>query len=203
MNEWVMETLIPKMFRFAVFHSPGLQPWVSGFPGIKIAQKSHSEGVHALPQTTHKNDLSKKGVNALQINVRSFPINPAVNGWAMETDIPKMFRFTVFRSPGLQPWVSGYPGIKIAQKSHSEGVYALPQTTHKNDLSKKGVNALQINVRSFPINPAVNGWAMETDIPKMFRFTVFLSPGLQPWVSGFPLLKNAQNQHSKGVHALP
>jgi len=56
----------------------------------------------------------------------------------METDIPKMFRFTVFLSPGLQPWVSRFPGIKIAQKSHTEGVYALPQTTHKKYLSKKG-----------------------------------------------------------------
>jgi hypothetical protein len=25
-----------------------------------------------------------------------------VNGWAMETLIPEMFRFTMFRSPGFQ-----------------------------------------------------------------------------------------------------
>jgi len=70
-----------------------------------------------------------------------------MNGWAMETDIPKMFRFTVFLSPGLQPWVSGFPGIKNAQKSHTEGVYALPQTTYKKYLFKKGVNALHHEIR--------------------------------------------------------
>jgi len=40
----------------------------------------------------------KKGVNALQINVRSFPINPAVNGWAKETFAPKI-RINDFHSP--------------------------------------------------------------------------------------------------------
>jgi hypothetical protein len=57
---------------------------------------------------------NKKGVNALEREIRGRILNPAVNGWAMETDIPKMFRFIVFhfpglRSPGLQPWVSGFP----------------------------------------------------------------------------------------------
>jgi hypothetical protein len=40
MNRQVMETNIPKMFRFTVFHSPGLQPWDSGFPGIKKYPKT-------------------------------------------------------------------------------------------------------------------------------------------------------------------
>jgi hypothetical protein len=34
-------------------------------PGIKNAQNTVKKGVHALPQNTHTNDLSRKGVNAL------------------------------------------------------------------------------------------------------------------------------------------
>jgi len=59
---------------------------------------------------------NKKGVNALYYKIRGRILNSAVNGWAMderlringwamETLLPKMFRFTVFQSPGLQPWV--------------------------------------------------------------------------------------------------
>jgi hypothetical protein len=56
---------------------------------------------------------NKKGVNALHHEIRGRILNPAVNGWAIETLIPKMFRVNVFHSPGLQPWVLKTPETRL------------------------------------------------------------------------------------------